>query len=772
MASRDIVYESYSEDEVPGQFERFRPADLPILLHPSPFQSEVSSSESDTPYPTPSPSRPSTPSTPVTPSASLGGSFSSFCLSSQTSEEEVFAIPSKPKKKRYVTKRRYKFPKGNTYSVRTRETGTESVKVVRPKSSLYKDVQFHPDKHQFDVKLSSDGVEYTQELRPVRGNQIMNLSILAKVFSLMICPDRKCHGRVHLYEHLLLDGLQKFLLVKCRVCHRIVAEFPASLQIGIPADACINNKHVRVKGESELNVRSILAVHTTSQSWEDFRLTCSLLDLDVPSATMSRHHMERFVVSTKRVVSMSMKTSGINVHSSLPCDPSLPISLRNSTVSFDASWHRRGHFSNQGFAAVIDSEFGKVLDYQLYDRVCYPCSKWTDERKGNNPEEYSQYWETHKDVCSANFSGSSQSMESSAAVEVWNRSIERHDLIYGTYIGDGDSSSYKNLVKSNPYDSLASVRKEECLGHVQKRLKKRLRKSTKDSKGLPEAKADRIAHLYALVIVQHKGESAKDIQEALQILLRHTEEKHETCPGGTSSWCYFQKRLAQHLDDNSIPSPVTRAPFLSSPEFKRTQEAFAVFASLEFCHSVTLGKTQNSNESLHNMLWNNAPKSKRVGQKSLIASTALAVLSFNEGSLSYSVVLKELGMEASHSSLMYFVRRDRLRNQSRIRRIGETHKRRRRQIISQTKLAESSRKRRDKAIYSSGKFGSEVASSGDDSDTLCGKCQLRECPIPSTRRFQQWVCCHLCDDWYHWGCEGIKKKQQLPEEYFCSKCQN
>ena len=113
-------------------------------------------------------------------------------------------------------------------------------------------------------------------------------------------------------------------------------------------------------------------------------------------------------------------------------------------------------------------------------------------------------------------------MESAAAVEIWKRSISSHSLIYNTYIGDGDSSSYKNLVKSDPYNGLTTVRKEECLGHVQKRVKKKLRKKSKIFKGLPEAKADRIAHLYALVIVQHRGESALEIHEALQVLLLHT----------------------------------------------------------------------------------------------------------------------------------------------------------------------------------------------------------------------------------------------------------
>ena len=209
-----------------------------------------------------------------------------------------------------------------------------------------------------------------------------------------------------------------------------------------------------------------------------------------------------------------MEISAKLVHSSAPTTDLLPENLRSCTVSFDASWHRRGHFSNQGFAAAIDSENGKVLDYQLYDRVCYLCSKWPEDRKENNPEEYEEYWSTHKLLCTANFSGSSQSMESAAAVEIWKRSIASHSLVYDTYIGDGDSSSYKNLVKADPYNGISLVRKEECLGHVQKRVKKHLHKKSKTFKGLPEAKADRIAHLYALVIVQHRGESASEIHDA------------------------------------------------------------------------------------------------------------------------------------------------------------------------------------------------------------------------------------------------------------------
>ena len=225
------------------------------------------------------------------------------------------------------------------------------------------------------------------------------------------------------------------------------SQFPTSLPIVVPADACVNNKSLCVKVQSDLNLRLLIAVHTTSQIWEDFRLTCALLDLKVPTARKSKHHMSKFLDSTTRLVSRSMPISGEDVHSAAHTHSTLPEKTQNCTVCFDASWYRRRHFSNQGFAAAIDSEFGKVLDHQLYDRVCYPCSNWSQDRREGYPVDYRVFRTAHMDNCTTKYSESSQSMESSAAVEIWKRSIPSHNLVNGTYIGDGDSSSYKKLVK-------------------------------------------------------------------------------------------------------------------------------------------------------------------------------------------------------------------------------------------------------------------------------------------------------------------------------------
>ena len=138
------------------------------------------------------------------------------------------------------------------------------------------------------------------------------------------------------------------------------------------------------------------------------------------------------------------------------------------------------------------------------------------------------------------------------------------------------------------------------------------------------------------------------------------------------------KNIAEVKDDDTISPVNLRAPYLSEPELARLLDVFQKFASIALCSAVTLGKTQNAKESLHSVLWHNAPKIKRVGQKSLQASAALAVTTFNEGSMSPASVLANLGVACSHKTLLYFARKDKERNRCRIKAVSDTQKRRRR----------------------------------------------------------------------------------------------
>ena len=138
----------------------------------------------------------------------------------------------------------------------------------------------------------------------------------------------------------------------------------------------------------------------------------------------------------------------------------------------------------------------------------------------------------------------------------------------GPYIGDGDLSSFKNLLQSDHYDGEVPIRKEECIGHVQKRLKKRLKKKFKGLTSLPQSKTERITHLYALVIVQYHGQSASEIHNGLQVLLKHTKEAHDNCPAGDGSWCYYLKKVALFQSDSRNSPPTTREPYLFQPSFR------------------------------------------------------------------------------------------------------------------------------------------------------------------------------------------------------------
>lgn len=56
-------------------------------------------------------------------------------------------------------------------------------------------------------------------------------------------------------------------------------------------------------------------------------------------------------------------------------------------------------------------------------------------------------------------------------------------MLYTTYVGDGDSSSFTRIAKEKPYGPNVDIKKEECIGHVKKRMGTRLRTLVTNWKG-------------------------------------------------------------------------------------------------------------------------------------------------------------------------------------------------------------------------------------------------------------------------------------------------
>ena len=75
--------------------------------------------------------------------------------------------------------------------------------------------------------------------------------------------------------------------------------------------------------------------------------------------------------------------------------------------------------------------------------------------------------------CSINHDGSAGSMEANGVVECFSTSVEKYNLQYTEYLGDGDSKSYKEVCEADPYGK--PIKKLEWIGHIQKRVGRKLR---------------------------------------------------------------------------------------------------------------------------------------------------------------------------------------------------------------------------------------------------------------------------------------------------------
>ena len=72
-------------------------------------------------------------------------------------------------------------------------------------------------------------------------------------------------------------------------------------------------------------------------------------------------------------------------------------------------------------------------------------------------------------------------METKVAVEMFSQSIPKRNLIYTLFVGNGDSSCFGTVKES--LKDIYDVEKEECVGHVQKRIGSALRNVKTECKG-------------------------------------------------------------------------------------------------------------------------------------------------------------------------------------------------------------------------------------------------------------------------------------------------
>ena len=317
--------------------------------------------------------------------------------------------------------------------------------------------------------------------------------------------------------------------------------------------------------------------------------------------------------------------------------------------SLDGSWQKRGHASLNGIVTAISS--GKCLDTAVLSKHCKACHIW-ESRKGT--PEYENWLASHN--CKINHKKSSGAMEAAGAVEIFCRSVDKHGLIYQDYIGDGDTTSFKEVVAAKPYEKYGiTPNKLECVGHIQKRLGNRLRvlrKSCKNTKTplsgrgkLTDKVINSLQNYFGLAIRQNKG-NLYSMKKAVGAILWHSTNfqddnyRHRFCPSGTTSWCKWKKNQEEgsKKSKSTINLPIWIHDLL--------KPIFVDLSSDELLNKCLHGKTQNANEAFNNIIWIKCPKNIFLERNALEIGVNSAVLEFNEGPLAIHSVLKHFNIDS------------------------------------------------------------------------------------------------------------------------------
>ncbi|KAM7295256.1 hypothetical protein ISCGN_024761, partial [Ixodes scapularis] len=322
----------------------------------------------------------------------------------------------------------------------------------------------------------------------------------------------------------------------------------------------------------------------------------------------------------------------------------------NIAISFDGTWHTRGHSSRIGVATVIELFSGYVLDYVVLSNFCLGCE--CGPQPGN--PEYDEWKARH--LCQKNTTCKAGQMEVEAALILFQRSLSLHSLRYTTMLCDGDSRSYHAIEEAKVYGYI-EVEKEDCTNHVQKLMGTALRnlvqKHKQDDGGRISGKGrltgdliSKLTSYYGWALKSHAG-NVDRMHSAVMATYYHitsTDEKknHSLCPSGVDSWC---KHNAATAKDEPPPKHRYKLPDNVSDALLPVYQRLADKRLLRRCRR---GKTQNANEALHSVIWSLTPKHKHASLFAVETAVADAIMRFNVGmQQATSSILQELQLDQS-----------------------------------------------------------------------------------------------------------------------------
>ena len=546
-------------------------------------------------------------------------------------------------------------------------------------------------KRAFDLgMMSSNKVIQSHGNHIIDSHKLQQALTTAAICS--IC--RNANGKLQLrQDNSRRKGLHEFFLLKCTNCKHEVS-FESGNKSGIK----------RGGGSAEVNLRMVQGGLMTGNGLASLQKICSIMNLPSPVTSRAYNESLKEIESiTKEVGDLSLQMAAKNLkkfvvetdHNFANAD--IEKDEFSVAVSVDGTWQKRyGYSSLHGVIFVIAMDTGEVLDYEVKSKVCFECrhrSLWD-----RNSERYKNWFAIHKASCSINHSLSSEAMEKEAAVTIFKRSLSKHNLKYTTYVGDGDSSSFGEVSDTlfQEYGEEYLIIKEDCVGHIQKRMGTGLRSYKNKNKGmkladggsvggrgrLTDSVIDSFQNYYGYAI-RNNNNNVKGMQDAVWAIFHHcilgenepVERQHRLCPPGPDSWCKYQQDIAANTNTYSRSKCL---PSVFRDELKHIFERLSDLNLLQRCQQ---GFTQNQNEAINNILWAKCPKRVFVGSSKIETAAASSVLTWNQGAGSMGLILERAGIDDLGSNTMAgFREENKTRVQNMAYKVLSKYRRRRRQL--------------------------------------------------------------------------------------------
>ncbi|RUS69872.1 hypothetical protein EGW08_022368 [Elysia chlorotica] len=465
---------------------------------------------------------------------------------------------------------------------------------------------------------------------------ITDLSTINQLYKVALCPQCKTPS-LQLYNNKVRDrSYAVFLELRCTLCEDTLG-------------STYTSKKTTIDQSVDCNRRAVLAGLTVGLGHAGLMKLSEGLGMPSMHEKTWRSHLTAIARQTDRIkndILQQARDRVISYYRETEPDSFDADGVLNIGVSYDGTWAKRGFTSKLGAGAVIDTMTGLVLDFHVMSSHCQLCITVGDPLNIKDASAYKEWLDLHKGsgLCTRNHDGTAGYMEICGAVTMWGRSLN-HRMRYTHFVGDGDAKTIAAVNKQKFYGEVEVV-KEECVNHVAKRLNGGLRKLiTSLSKqnvrlggnkrgSLTAAKIGLLQSFYTTAVRTYSS-STEEMSKAIWASFFHSisttdQPQHDNCPTGADSWCFYQRALTKQPFEPSVHEQST---FLNSDVAPHVRKVYERLTDPELLGRCLLGKTQNTNESLHSVIWAKCPKHTFSGLNRVKIGVTLAAGEFNMGSL-------------------------------------------------------------------------------------------------------------------------------------------